>query len=418
MIRSATFAAALASAACADVASAHHGFGSFDRTREIELSGTITGVDFVNPHTWVYLDVVGEDGQVTPWRCELRAATVLRRSGWSADLFVAGEPIVINGAPDREDPHSCYLSTVVFSDGATAERYGQLEEGEPLQPAERQLRLANGDLNISGDWASEQLVMSDPRGRAGDLVPLSLAEEIEAGDVIPDEEWAGAQTDVSADGEEQVNFRQYRTRPVELTDAGRQAADSYGMFTTDDPRMRCDTTSVLFDWVYDGAVNRIVQEEDRILIHYGQFGFTRTVHMNMSEHPEDVEPSRSGHSIGWWEGDVLVVDTVGFEPGVLSPPVRHGDRLHIVERYSLDPETMALTRDYTATDPIYWVGEYRGTDTVHPADVAYAPDPCEPEHTFINYAEQQAGQSARAPDDAAQPAADEQADKPWWRFWD
>jgi hypothetical protein len=45
---------ALASIALVEAAAAHHGFGSFDRSREIEITGTITGIDFVNPHTWVY----------------------------------------------------------------------------------------------------------------------------------------------------------------------------------------------------------------------------------------------------------------------------------------------------------------------------------------------------------------------------
>jgi hypothetical protein len=384
---------ALASIALVEAASAHHGFGSFDRSREIEITGTITGVDFVNPHSWVYLDVVGDDGLAAAWRCELRAATVLRRSGWSADMFVTGERLTINGAPDRNDPHSCYLSTAIFADGTRADRYGQLHRGEPPATAAvaegRPARLPNGQPNISGDFATEQLVMSDPRGRAGDLVPLSRAAQSDADRIIPQDEWAGNSTNVSAGADEPENFRQYRTRPVELTEAGQRAADTYGMFTVDDPRMRCETTSILFDWVYDGAVNRITQTDDTVVLEYGQFGFTRTVHLDADEHPDDVTPSRSGHSIGRWDGDILVVDTIGFEPGVLSPPVMHSDRLHVVERFSLDTQTMLLRREYAAMDPVNWGGEYRGTDYVGPADVPYSPDPCEWEHTFINYAEQQ-----------------------------
>ena len=50
---------------------AHHGFGSFDRNSEVSVTGAITGVDFVNPHAYVYFEVRGEDGTATPWRCEL-----------------------------------------------------------------------------------------------------------------------------------------------------------------------------------------------------------------------------------------------------------------------------------------------------------------------------------------------------------
>lgn len=411
MIRLTTLAAV--ALAGAPLALAHHGFGSFDRTEEIEISGVITGIDFINPHAWVYVDVTDADGNVTPHRCELRAATVLRRSGWSPDMFVAGEPITINGAPDREDPNSCYLSTAILADGTRADRYGQLSRGEPLMsPEDRPARLASGEPNISGDWATEQLVMSDVSGRGGDLVPLSLVEEFDDAEVIPDEEWVGARTDVSPEADEPTNFRQYRTRPVQLTEAGQRAADEYGMFTRNDPRMRCETTSILFDWVYDGAVNRITQEGDRIIVQYGQFGFTRTIHMDTDEHPENIRPSRSGHSTGRWEDDVLVVETVGFEPGVLSPPVMHSDQLRVVERYSIDPESLELTREYVATDPVNWVGEYRGTDVIHPADVPYSPDPCEPELTFLNFSEQVRQQQTAGGQPAPAPS------RPWWRFLD
>ena len=59
---------------------------------------------------------------------------------------------------------------------------------------------------------------------------------------------------------------------------------------------------------------------------------------------------------------MLVVDTVGFLPGMLALEVAHGEELHVVERFSLNSDGTVLTRDYTATDPDYFVGEYRGAD--------------------------------------------------------
>ena len=86
----------------------------------------------------------------------------------------------------------------------------------------------------------------------------------------------------------------------------------------------------------------------------------------MSEHPAGLKPSRAGHSIGRWEGDVLVVDTIGFEPGILSADGRvpHSDRLHVIECFSLDPETRALRRTYVAQDPLYLAAEFTGSDVV------------------------------------------------------
>jgi hypothetical protein len=155
----------------------------------------------------------------------------------------------------------------------------------------------------------------------------------------------------------------------------------------DNPRFLCQTTSILFDWTFDGPVNRITQNRDTIVIEYGQFNLKRTVYMNQKAHPANVKPSRAGHSIGRWDGDTLVVDTVGFSPGVLNAPVRHSDKLHVIERFTLDPKTMRLTRQYEATDPVYLKGKYTGQDVIQPADAPYAEDTCK-ELKDVNYSQQ------------------------------
>ena len=383
----------VAAALVAGPAAAHHGIGTFDTRSEITITGNVTKVDFVNPHSWLYLDAAGADGQSAAWRCEMRSATTLRRSGWSPDMFKQGERLTITASPDRNDPNSCYLQTIVFADGSSADRYGQLSTAPaPAVAVARAARLPTGEPNLAGDWAPEQLVMTDTRGRGGALVPLSQVPTFEPGANTPE------------------NARQYRTRDVALTPAGQQAADGFETYNPQhNPRMRCETTSVIFDWTYDGAVNRVTQTADTVTLQYGQYGFTRTIHLNMAEHPATVAPSRAGHSIGRWENDVLVVDTVGFAPGVLSPPVQHTDRLHVVERFSLDLAGPTLLRSYTAEDPAYIQGTYSGSDMLALADVAYSPDQCS-DTTFVDYSKQ----AQAAP---AQPEAPAAA-KPWWKFWD
>ena len=106
----------------------------------------------------------------------------------------------------------------------------------------------------------------------------------------------------------------------------------------------------------------------------------RTIHTGMDDHPEDITPSRAGHSISRWEGDTLVVDTVGFLEGFLMAGggglAKHSDRMHAVERFTYDAETQGLTRTYTAVDPLYFEGEYTGQDTVFPSDVPFEPYGC------------------------------------------
>ena len=105
---------------------------------------------------------------------------------------------------------------------------------------------------------------------------------------------------------------------TELTDAGTEAAAKFQQ--QDNPRFHCETTSILFDWTFDGPVNRITQKKDAIEILYGQMGLKRTIYMNMKDHPATAKLTRAGHSIGRWEGDTLVVDTARFLPGVLNGP--------------------------------------------------------------------------------------------------
>ena len=183
MRRSLEVSLAFAAFGCAPHALAHHGIVNFDLNKDIEITGVVTDLAFVNPHSWLYLSVTSADGSVTPWRCEMRAATVLRRSGWSEEMFENGSQVRITGSPDRKEPNTCYLGTITFADGSSMDRYGQRQKAAPLVPTERPARLASGRPNFAGDWAAEQRVMTDRRGISGALVPLSVADSVAPGAV-------------------------------------------------------------------------------------------------------------------------------------------------------------------------------------------------------------------------------------------
>jgi hypothetical protein len=379
---------------CAAPVAAHHGAGTFDLSQSIAYpEATLTRVDLINPHAWLYFEVTETDGRVSKHRCEMRSAHVLRRSGWSQELFPIGARVAIEASPDRIDPNSCYLQTIRFENGSHMDRYGQYVKAEdgairevrgPIAAPDvrsRPLRRPGGEPYIAGDWAPEQRVMADPRGTGGGLVPLGRLAEIDQGQEAAGGGGGGRGGGAGADGP-----RLYGGTP--LTARGEQAA---AQFTRDDnPRFRCETTSILFDWTFDGPVNRIIQGTSRIVMRYGQMGLERTIRMDKTEHPADVMPTRAGHSIGRWEGDVLVVETVGFLPGVLNSPVRHSDQLRVVERFSLDPGTMTLRREYEATDPVYLQGTYTGSDVIQAADAPYTDDKCD-EQAFIDYSQTQGG---------------------------
>ena len=348
----------------------HHGFGRFDPTQKVDIEGTLTGIDFVNPHSYLYFDAVGADGKPLKMRCEMRAATVLRRSGWSPEMFVPGKHVKINGNPHRDDPASCYIETLTLGD-EKLERYQQLQTATPTKAVDRPLRLASGELNLAGEWAQEQYLIARPPSGRGGLVPKSMVAAVESGQL--------AFADVPGAG--------WGAQKVTFTPTGQAAADALRATPPEDnPRSRCEITSILFDWVFDGPINRIAQTKDEITLEYGR-GLKRTIRMNAKTHAAGVAPSRAGDSIGRWDGDTLVVDTVGFAPGSLAGTVAHGSKLHVVERFTLDPQTMALKRDYVAEDPDYFTDQYAGSDIVKPADAPFADDRCE-DLTYRNYSKQ------------------------------
>jgi hypothetical protein len=341
-------------------ADAHHGIGRYDPRRHVELEGTLTKLDFVNPHSYVYFDVLGDDGKVVAMRCEMRAATVLRRSGWSPDMFRPGVSITITGRPHRDDPTACHVDTLTLGDAPTLERYQQLSDAKPIDRTKRPFRLPTGRPNLAGDWAQEQHILATPPGGRGGLVPISQVAAIEAGKLPMPDGPAG-----------------WFPPPVTLTAAGRAAAEALRKRpTSEDPRLSCQITSILFDWVFDGTINRITQRANVITMEYGA-GLTRTVHMDMKAHPAKVAPSRAGHSIGRWDGDTLVVDTVGFEPGSVAGSLPHSSELHIVERFTLNPATLELVRNYVVRDPLYFAAQYVDSDSVLPADAPFAVEDCE-----------------------------------------
>ncbi len=362
--------ACVAFALCAPVAYAHHGFGTFDMTKEIEITGTVTNLAFVNPHSWLYLDVMGADGKTVAMKCEMRSATTLRRSGWVPELFPVGGKVTIKGSPDRNEPTACYVSTLVFADGSTLDRYGQRTPPVAAETGPRAARLANGDPNIAGLWAAEQIVMADPRGVGGALVPLS---EAQAAPVAP-----------PASGERPTNLvpqfspgavAQLFIGRVPLTEAGQAAATAAA--AQPNPSMRCEPIGILQDWSYDSPVNRITQDDKTIKLEYGKFDYARTVHLDQAAHPTNLAPSLTGHSIGRWENDALVVHTVGVRAGTLTRGIRHSEALELTERFSLDPATQQLKREYEAADPLFFREPYKGADVLLPSNVPYQPDACD-----------------------------------------
>jgi hypothetical protein len=120
----AAFAAAFACAvlvatAPLEQARAHHSGAMFEDTRTLELSGTVTRFEYVNPHSWLYINVVDKDGKVTEWGFELDSPSRLRRIGVSPNHWQEGDRVTVRTRPLKDGRPAGFLVGAVSSQGRT-----------------------------------------------------------------------------------------------------------------------------------------------------------------------------------------------------------------------------------------------------------------------------------------------------------
>lgn len=99
-------------------AAAHHAFSAeFDSTRPVHLSGKITRMEWINPHSWIHIDVTNDDGTVESWMVEAGPASVLIRRGWRKDSIVPGTEVIVNGYQARDGSNRANGRDVTLPDG-------------------------------------------------------------------------------------------------------------------------------------------------------------------------------------------------------------------------------------------------------------------------------------------------------------
>ena len=97
---------------------AHHSFAAvFDVDTSVAVSGTVTKVEWMNPHAWIYIDVDNDDGESTNWAFELGSPNGLMRRGWTRKTVQVGDTINVAGYRARDGSNRGNVKSIVLADG-------------------------------------------------------------------------------------------------------------------------------------------------------------------------------------------------------------------------------------------------------------------------------------------------------------
>jgi hypothetical protein len=320
---------------------AHHSFAPhFDRSKPVSISGTVIAFEARNPHSYLRIAAVDENGQTREYVCESHGVTQLSRNGITPPLFKTGTRIRVMGSLSRHSPYMCFFDSIELEDGRTLSVNGPRgPAGAPATTAARTPRT-----EIFGTWL---------------LAPM------------PNRSTSGPQP-----------MMQFLTR------AGEQAVASYDPFR-DDPTFRCDPVAVRRVWGAPGTPLEIVREGGDVVLRHEWMDVRRVVHMNMTSHPADGPRRSLGHSIGRFEDDTLVIETANYAAGVLNQyveqagrPTRgllHSAALTTVERLRLDAARQRLVVSIDLVDPEFFTQPFpRSALEYAPSDLRIEPFNCTP----------------------------------------
>lgn len=347
---------ALAVLAVSAGAHAHHPIsGKFDDARPVELEGVVTRVDWRNPHVHVFVNVASGGGEPVNWAVELESPVVLERSGWREDTVRPGDSISVDGILARNGTRQLWADALVFAD--TGREVLAAHDRPPRAPrtARPAPRWPDGTPKLGapdvqgGYWAYPTRTTLVEDGVAVEANADGLLANLEdARKVAPLQPWA-------------LGLYVHRQR--------RHLQDDPMFLNCKPPGgVRHLQTDLGFKLVEDRERQRIF-----VLMGSGNQNY-RIIYLDGRDQQgqvggDDDNPLYYGRSVGRWDGDTLVVDTVGFNEDFwfTNGGLPHTNMLRLVERFSRpDLDTLhyevtvddpgAYTRPWTSSWELRWVG--------------------------------------------------------------
>jgi hypothetical protein len=278
---------------------AHHGVAPhYDDSKQVTIDGSVSEFQFINPHSFVYLRVVGADGHEAIWHCEMASRSVLARNGLTEQTFAPGKHVVITGSQARQNPTGCAVREAHFDDGSVL-RASTLFGATPATTAVP----ATQRESIEGVWAMKTFAVS---------------------------RYVGV-----------------------LTDEGERLRAAFDP-VKDDPAIYCDPASPVRLWVNVNEPFEIKREGNTVVVDHQLMDTRRIIHLDETAPPPGTPRSTMGYSTGRLDGGALVIETTNFVAATLEPRfgVMHSAELALRERIEVNPQTHELEITWTITDPV------------------------------------------------------------------
>jgi hypothetical protein len=95
---------------------AHHSFAAeFDADKPVKVVGTVTKIEWTNPHAWIYIDVMDDSGKVANWGWELGSPTSLVRLGWTRNSLKVGTAVTVEGSRSRDGSNTANARSITLN---------------------------------------------------------------------------------------------------------------------------------------------------------------------------------------------------------------------------------------------------------------------------------------------------------------
>ncbi len=116
---------------------AHHSFAAeYDANQPLTIKGKVNKMDWVNPHSWLYVDVTGPDGKVSLWKCETAPPNGLFRRGWTKSSIPKGLEVTVEGFRAKDGSFTMNARSVTMPDGKRMFA-GSSGDGAPAREGEK-----------------------------------------------------------------------------------------------------------------------------------------------------------------------------------------------------------------------------------------------------------------------------------------